>query len=102
MAPAADDVALCGDDELDYLANQTQFELGQGFLLDEAYRLAHLPLVHLTIHASSRVVRAGPMRWGGTNPSFLWSCRLPTRCCSARRPILPSRPTSRHRRLHPR
>jgi hypothetical protein len=45
MAPAADDVALCGDDELDYLANQTQFELGQGFLLDEAYRLAHLPLV---------------------------------------------------------
>jgi hypothetical protein len=45
MAPAADDVALCGDDELDYLANQTQFELGQGFLLDQAYCLAHLPLV---------------------------------------------------------
>jgi hypothetical protein len=38
-------VSLCGDDELEYLANQTQFELGQGFLLDEAYRLAHLPLV---------------------------------------------------------
>jgi hypothetical protein len=54
MAPAADDVALCGDDELDYLANQTQFELGQGFLLDEAYRLAHLPLVaphHLRVIA---------------------------------------------------
>jgi hypothetical protein len=45
MAPAAAEVALCGDDELDYLANQTQFDQGQGLLLDEAYRLAHLPLV---------------------------------------------------------
>ena len=45
MAPAADDVELCGDDELDYLANRTPFEQGQGLLLDEAYRLAHLPLV---------------------------------------------------------
>jgi hypothetical protein len=54
VAPAADDVTLCGDDELEYLANQTQFELGQGFLLDEAYRLAHLPLVaphHLRVIA---------------------------------------------------
>jgi hypothetical protein len=45
VARAAADVALCGDDELDYLANRTQFEQGQGFLLDETYRLAHLPLV---------------------------------------------------------
>jgi hypothetical protein len=45
MAPAADDVALCGDDELDYLANRTQFGQEQGLLLDESYRLAHLPLV---------------------------------------------------------
>ena len=45
MVRAANDVALCRDDELDYLANQTQFEQGQGFPLDEAYRLAHLPLV---------------------------------------------------------
>jgi hypothetical protein len=45
MAPAADDVALCGDDELDYLASRTHFVQGQGLLLDEAYRLAHLPLV---------------------------------------------------------
>ncbi len=45
MAPAADDVAFCGDDELDYLASRTKFEQGQGLLLDEAYRLAHLPLV---------------------------------------------------------
>ncbi len=44
MARAAD-VQLCGDDELDYLASRTQFEQGQGLLLDEAYRLAHLPLV---------------------------------------------------------
>jgi hypothetical protein len=41
----ASDIALCGDDELDYVANRTQFEQGQGLLLDEAYRLAHLPLV---------------------------------------------------------
>jgi hypothetical protein len=45
VARAAADVTLCGDDELDYLANRTQFEQGQGLLLDEAYRLAHLPLV---------------------------------------------------------
>jgi hypothetical protein len=38
-------VTLCGDDELDYLASRTPFEQGQGFLLDESYRLAHLPLV---------------------------------------------------------
>lgn len=46
MVPrTAGNVALCGDDELDYLANRTQFEQGQRLLLDEAYRLAHLPLV---------------------------------------------------------
>jgi hypothetical protein len=45
MAPAADDVELCGDDELDYLASRTQFGQGQELPLDEAYRLAHLPLV---------------------------------------------------------
>jgi len=38
-------VTLCGDDELDYLGSRTQFEQGQGLLLDETYRLAHLPLV---------------------------------------------------------
>lgn len=38
-------VTLCGDDELDYLDSRTKFEPGQGFPLDEAYRLAHLPLV---------------------------------------------------------
>ena len=36
---------LCGDDELDYLPSRTQFGQGQGLLLDESYRLAHLPLV---------------------------------------------------------
>jgi hypothetical protein len=45
VARAVADVTLCGDDELDYLANRTKFEQGQGLLLDEAYRLAHLPLV---------------------------------------------------------
>jgi hypothetical protein len=38
-------VTLCGDDELGYLASRTRFEQGQGLLLDESYRLAHLPLV---------------------------------------------------------
>ena len=45
MARAAGKVQFCGDEELDYLANRTPFEEGRGFLLDEAYRLAHLPLV---------------------------------------------------------
>lgn len=38
-------VTLCDDDELAYLASRTPFEQGQGLRLDEAYRLAHLPLV---------------------------------------------------------
>jgi hypothetical protein len=70
MAPAADDVALCGDDELDYLANQTQFELGQGFLLDEAYRLAHLPLV-APHHPRVIARREGrPYEMGRHEPTF--------------------------------
>ena len=57
---------------------------------------------HPITHASSRGVTAGPMRWVGTNPSFRWSCRLPTRCCGARRPIWPSRPSSGRRHSRPR
>lgn len=38
-------VTFCSDDELDYLASRTKFGPGQGLLLDESYRLAHLPLV---------------------------------------------------------
>jgi hypothetical protein len=37
--------ALCDDDDLGYLANRTQFAPGRAFELDEAYRLAHLPLI---------------------------------------------------------
>jgi hypothetical protein len=36
---------LCSDAELGYLANRTRFVAGEGLVLDEAYRLAHLPLV---------------------------------------------------------
>ena len=43
--PAADDAALCGDDELGYGRSRTRFTTGEGLKLDEAYRLAHLPLV---------------------------------------------------------
>jgi hypothetical protein len=45
VAHVAANVALCGDDELDYLKSRTQFGQGQGLRLDESYRLAHLPLV---------------------------------------------------------
>lgn len=36
---------LCADSELGYQRSRTKFEGGHGLLLDEAYRLAHLPLV---------------------------------------------------------
>ena len=38
-------VELCPDDELGYLRGRTRFDNGAGLALDEAYRLAHLPLV---------------------------------------------------------
>jgi hypothetical protein len=38
-------VILCEDDELGYVASRTRFAAGQGLVLDETYRLAHLPLV---------------------------------------------------------
>jgi hypothetical protein len=37
--------AFCGDDELGYRRSRTAFVAGAGLALDEAYRLAHLPLV---------------------------------------------------------
>lgn len=36
---------LCGDDELAYVRSRTPFVAGSGMMLDEAYCLAHLPLV---------------------------------------------------------
>ncbi|KAK6019836.1 hypothetical protein OSTOST_14519, partial [Ostertagia ostertagi] len=38
-------VDLCADSELGYLKNRTRFAPGETLLLDEAYRLAHLPLI---------------------------------------------------------
>lgn len=38
-------VAFCADDELGYDRSRTRFAAGQGLVLDENYRLAHLPLV---------------------------------------------------------
>lgn len=70
MARAADDVTFCGDDELDYLGSRTRFEQGQGFLLDEAYRLAHLPLV-APDHPRVIARRAGrPYEMGRHEPVF--------------------------------
>ena len=37
--------AFCPDSELGYLRSRTRFASGEKLLLDEAYRLAHLPLV---------------------------------------------------------
>ena len=42
---SAGDSVFCGDEELGYLASRTPFKKGEGFAMDEAYRLAHLPLV---------------------------------------------------------
>jgi hypothetical protein len=36
---------FCHDDELGYLRSRTNFVIGESLVLDEAYRLAHLPLV---------------------------------------------------------
>ena len=36
---------FCGDDELGYLRSRTRFAAGEGLALDDAYCLAHLPLV---------------------------------------------------------
>lgn len=38
-------VQFCTDDELGYRRSRTRFASGKGLILDEAYRLAHLPLV---------------------------------------------------------
>lgn len=42
---SADGPVFCGDEDLGYLASRTPFKKGEGFAMDEAYRLAHLPLV---------------------------------------------------------
>jgi hypothetical protein len=36
---------FCSDDALAYKRSRTRFEAGLGMPLDDAYRLAHLPLV---------------------------------------------------------
>lgn len=38
-------ITFCGDDELGYARSRTTFVAGQGLAFDDAYRLAHLPLV---------------------------------------------------------
>jgi hypothetical protein len=47
---------LCTDEDLGYVSGRTRFRAGQGFALDEAYRLSQLPLVapgHPRVIASS-------------------------------------------------
>jgi len=61
---------LCDDDDLGYLASRTAFAQGQGLLLDEAYRLAHLPLV-APDHPGVIARRAGrPYEMGRHEPVF--------------------------------
>lgn len=38
-------IDLCSDEDLGYRRSLTKFAVGEGLALDEAYRLAHLPLV---------------------------------------------------------
>jgi hypothetical protein len=45
MALFEGDREFCSDDELGYVRNRSLFAPGEGFRLDDAYRLAHLPLV---------------------------------------------------------
>lgn len=45
MAPSTGDFVVCEDRDLAYEASRTAFTPGQGLILDESYRLAHLPLV---------------------------------------------------------
>lgn len=49
---------FCRDDELGYESNRTQFFPGRGLMLDDAYRLAHLPLI-APGHPSVIPTRAG-------------------------------------------
>ena len=50
--------SFCRDDELGYEHNRTQLLPGKGLMLDDAYRLAHLPLVAPN-HPSVIPTRAG-------------------------------------------
>jgi hypothetical protein len=43
--PEQEDVEFCADSELGYAQGRTHFASGRGLALDDAYRLAHLPLV---------------------------------------------------------
>ena len=45
MEDSTDCVGFCEDGELGYESSRTRFGAGAGLALDEAYRLAHLPLV---------------------------------------------------------
>ena len=38
-------IQLCDDEALGYVRSRTPLGAGQGLALDEAYRLAHLPLI---------------------------------------------------------
>ncbi len=38
-------IEFCSDEDLDYSRSRTKFTGGKGLALDEAYRLAHQPLV---------------------------------------------------------
>ncbi len=50
-------IDLCSDEDLGYRRSRTKFASGEGLVLDEAYRLAHLPLV-ATDHPG--VIRSRP------------------------------------------
>jgi hypothetical protein len=68
-------IQLCADDELGYDRSRTRFAAGQGLTLDEAYRLAHLPLV-APDHPAVIAARDGTYYDRGRHPK-MFSLALP-------------------------
>jgi hypothetical protein len=70
------DREFCTDEELGYGRSRFLFAAGTGLRLDEAYRLAHLPLVAPT-HPDVIRARELPIGWVDANGWFPSSCRCP-------------------------
>lgn len=67
---------LIGDDELAYLRSRTAFAAGAGMVLDEGYRLAHLPLID-PHHPKAIARKDGTHYENGRHPP-IYSLVLPT------------------------
>jgi hypothetical protein len=68
-------IQFCGDDDLGYDRSRTRVAAGQGLQLDEAYRLAHLPLI-APEHPDAIAARDGASYVRGRHPK-VYSLVLP-------------------------